>query len=108
MGHFHIDLIYFRIVEGGVDFDVAENTLDLFYWHTFVYGHSGEGSAEFVQRTIAQHCNGKCSGDLSSTPSLTFRGTISACGKKHSFSVPVEKATSSYRKAIETALRIKQ
>ena len=38
MGHFHIELIHFRIVEGGVDFDVSENALDLFYWHTLVYG----------------------------------------------------------------------
>lgn len=55
------------------------------------------------ERTITQHRNGKCGGDLSSTPSLTFRGTISACGKKYSYSVPVEKVNSSYRKAIETA-----
>ena len=48
MGHFHIDLIHFRIVESGVDFDVAENALNLFYRHSFVYGHCGEGSAEFV------------------------------------------------------------
>lgn len=54
-------------------------------------------------RTIAQHRNGKCGGDLSSAPSLTFRGTVSACGKKYSYSIPVEKANSSYRKAIETA-----
>ena len=48
MGHFHIDLIHFCIVESSVDFDVSENALDLFYWHTFVYGHCGEGSAELV------------------------------------------------------------
>ena len=46
MGHFHIELIHFRIVEGGVDFDVSENALDLFYWHPFVYSHCSEGSAE--------------------------------------------------------------
>ena len=54
MGHFHIDLIHFRIVESGVDFYVSENALDLFYWHTFVYGHCGEGSAEFVWVNLVQ------------------------------------------------------
>ena len=54
MGHFHIDLIHFCIVESSVDFDVSENALDLFYWHTFVYGHCGEGSAEFVRVNLVQ------------------------------------------------------
>jgi len=54
MGHFHIGLIHFCIVEGGVDFDVSENALDLFYWHTFVYGHCGKGSAEFVRVNLVQ------------------------------------------------------
>ena len=54
MGHFHINLIYFRIVESGVDFDVAENALNLFYRHSFVYGHCGEGSAEFVWVNLVQ------------------------------------------------------
>ena len=54
MGHFHIDLIHFRIMEGGVDFDVAENALDLFYGHPFVYSHGGEGPAEFVRMNLVQ------------------------------------------------------
>ena len=48
MGHFHIDLIYFSIVEGGVDFHMTENALDLFYRHSFIYCHSGEGATEFM------------------------------------------------------------
>lgn len=54
MRHFHIDLIHFRIVEGGVDFDVTENALDLFYGHSFVYCHRGEGSAELVRVNLVQ------------------------------------------------------
>ena len=34
MGHFYIDLIHFSIVEGGVDFYMTENALDLFYRHS--------------------------------------------------------------------------
>lgn len=48
MGHFHIDLIHFSIVEGGVDFHMTENALDLFYRHSFIYCHSGEGATEFM------------------------------------------------------------
>ena len=44
-------------------------------------------------RTIAQHRNGKCGGDLSSTPSLTFRGTISACGKNTHTLFPSRRST---------------
>ena len=54
MGHFYIELIHFCIVEGGVDFDMAENALDLFYRHSLVYGHSSEGSAEFVRMNFVK------------------------------------------------------
>lgn len=54
MGHFHIELIHFCIVEGGIDFDVAEDALNLFYWHPFVYCHRGEGPAELVRMDIVQ------------------------------------------------------
>ena len=56
MGHFHIDLIYFSIVEGGVDFHMTENALDLFYRHSFIYCHSGEGATEFVRMYLV-HSN---------------------------------------------------
>lgn len=55
------------------------------------------------ERTITQHRNGKCCGNLSSAPNLTFRGTISARGKKYAYSLSVEKVNNSYKKAIETA-----
>ena len=56
MGHFHIDLIHFSIVEGGVDFDMTENALDLFYRHSFIYCHSGESTTKFVRMYLV-HSN---------------------------------------------------
>ena len=54
MGHFYIGLIYFSIVYGRVDFDMTENALDLFYWHSFIYSHSGESATKFVRMYLVR------------------------------------------------------